>query len=136
MMSGSKHTMPESDEEVQKQVEAVFGFCPCLWMANPSCSSHPKWRGCNNYCTHGIWEVNDLLDAIVIHKTCFNHGCGHASTMCTLVLCTASSPQKDWSRPVDLPLCTAYELLHLCHVDGHRGNISHCISYHLSIDPN
>jgi superfamily II DNA helicase RecQ len=31
MMSGSKHTMPESDEEVQKQVEAVFGFRLCLW---------------------------------------------------------------------------------------------------------
>lgn len=31
MMSGLKHTMPESDEEVQKQVEAVFGFHPCLW---------------------------------------------------------------------------------------------------------
>ena len=30
-MSGLKHTMPESDEEVQKQVEAVFGFRPCLW---------------------------------------------------------------------------------------------------------
>ena len=31
VMSGSKHTMPKSDEEVQKQVEAVFGFRPCLW---------------------------------------------------------------------------------------------------------
>ena len=25
------HTMPESDEEVRDQVEAVFGFRPCLW---------------------------------------------------------------------------------------------------------
>jgi hypothetical protein len=23
--------MPESDEEVQRQVEEVFGFKPCLW---------------------------------------------------------------------------------------------------------
>ena len=30
-MSGPSHTMPDSDEEVQDQVEAVFGFCPCLW---------------------------------------------------------------------------------------------------------
>jgi hypothetical protein len=25
------HTMPYSNEEVRDQVEAVFGFCPCLW---------------------------------------------------------------------------------------------------------
>ena len=25
------HTMPDSDEEVQDQIEAVFGFRPCLW---------------------------------------------------------------------------------------------------------
>jgi superfamily II DNA helicase RecQ len=31
MMSGLKHTMLENNEEVQKQVEAIFGFCPCLW---------------------------------------------------------------------------------------------------------
>ena len=30
-MSGPSHTMPDSDEEVQSQVEAVFGFCACLW---------------------------------------------------------------------------------------------------------
>ena len=30
-MSGLKHTMPKSDEEVQKQMEAVFGFRLCLW---------------------------------------------------------------------------------------------------------
>ena len=53
----------------------------CLWissvpMANPSCLSHPKWRWCNNYCTHRIREVNDLLDAIVIHKT-WNYCCGY-----------------------------------------------------------
>ena len=46
----------------------------CFWissvpMANPSHLSNPKWRWYNNYCTHGIWEVNNLLDAIVIHKT-------------------------------------------------------------------
>jgi superfamily II DNA helicase RecQ len=23
--------MPDNDEEVQKQVREVFGFCPCLW---------------------------------------------------------------------------------------------------------
>ena len=53
----------------------------CLWissmpMANPSRSSHPKWRWRHNYCTHGIWEVNDLLDAIVIHKT-RDYCCGY-----------------------------------------------------------
>ena len=30
-MGGLPHTMPESDEEVQRQVEEVFGFKPCLW---------------------------------------------------------------------------------------------------------
>ena len=30
-MAGLLHTMPESDEEVQRQVEEVFGFKPCLW---------------------------------------------------------------------------------------------------------
>jgi hypothetical protein len=30
-MAGLPHTMPESDEEVQRQVEEVFGFKPCLW---------------------------------------------------------------------------------------------------------
>ena len=26
-----QHTMPDSDEEVQRDVEKVFGFKPCLW---------------------------------------------------------------------------------------------------------
>jgi hypothetical protein len=26
-----KHTMPESDEEVQRQVEEKLGVRPCLW---------------------------------------------------------------------------------------------------------
>ena len=26
-----QHTMPDSDEEVQRYVEKVFGFKPCLW---------------------------------------------------------------------------------------------------------
>jgi superfamily II DNA/RNA helicase len=26
-----KHTMPKSDEEVQRQVEEKLGVCPCLW---------------------------------------------------------------------------------------------------------
>ena len=30
-MSEPTHTMPDSDKEVQSQVEAVFGFRPCLW---------------------------------------------------------------------------------------------------------
>jgi len=30
-MAGLPHTMPESDKEVQRQVEEVFGFKPCLW---------------------------------------------------------------------------------------------------------
>src|ERR1700729_688493 len=30
-MPGHLHTMPESDEDVQIQVEQVFGFRPCLW---------------------------------------------------------------------------------------------------------
>ena len=30
-MAGLLHTMPKSDEEVQRQVEEVFGFKPCLW---------------------------------------------------------------------------------------------------------
>ena len=30
-MPGRPHTMPESDEDVQIQVEQVFGFRPCLW---------------------------------------------------------------------------------------------------------
>jgi hypothetical protein len=30
-MSEPTHTMPDNDEEVQSQVEAVFGFRPCLW---------------------------------------------------------------------------------------------------------
>jgi superfamily II DNA helicase RecQ len=32
-MTGLPHTIPESDEEVQRrvQVEGVFGFKPCLW---------------------------------------------------------------------------------------------------------
>jgi hypothetical protein len=30
-MPNLSHTMPDSDEEVQDQVEAVFGFHPCLW---------------------------------------------------------------------------------------------------------
>ena len=30
-MPNLSHTMPDSDEEVQDQVEAVFGFRPCLW---------------------------------------------------------------------------------------------------------
>ena len=31
IMAGLPHTMPESDEEVQRLVEEVFGFKPCLW---------------------------------------------------------------------------------------------------------
>ena len=30
-MPGRPHTMPDSDEEVQRQVEEAFGVCPCLW---------------------------------------------------------------------------------------------------------
>ena len=30
-MAGLLHTIPESDEEVQRQVEEVFGFKPFLW---------------------------------------------------------------------------------------------------------
>jgi len=30
-MAGLLHTMPKSDEEVQRQVQEVFGFKPCLW---------------------------------------------------------------------------------------------------------
>ena len=30
-MPGRLHTMPESDKDVQIQVEQVCGFCPCLW---------------------------------------------------------------------------------------------------------
>lgn len=30
-MTGLCHTMPDSDEQVQKDVEQVFGFKPCLW---------------------------------------------------------------------------------------------------------
>jgi superfamily II DNA helicase RecQ len=30
-MTGLPNTIPESDEEVQRQVEGVFGFKPCLW---------------------------------------------------------------------------------------------------------
>ena len=30
-MAGLAHTMPESDKEVQRQVEEVFGFKPCFW---------------------------------------------------------------------------------------------------------
>ena len=30
-MPGLPHSMPDNDEEVQKHVQEVFGFCPCLW---------------------------------------------------------------------------------------------------------
>jgi superfamily II DNA helicase RecQ len=30
-MPNLSHTMPDNGEEVQDQVEAVFGFRPCLW---------------------------------------------------------------------------------------------------------
>ena len=36
-MAGLPHTMPESDEEVQIQVEEVFGFKPCLWQCSSGC---------------------------------------------------------------------------------------------------
>jgi hypothetical protein len=31
VMPVRQHTMPDSDEEVQRDVEKVFGFKPCLW---------------------------------------------------------------------------------------------------------
>ena len=31
VMPIKQHTMPDSDEEVQRDVEKVFGFKPCLW---------------------------------------------------------------------------------------------------------
>ena len=37
-MAGLLHTMPESDEEVQIQVEEVFGFKPCLWQHSSGCT--------------------------------------------------------------------------------------------------
>lgn len=46
-----QHTMLESDEEVQRDVEKVFGFKPCLWQ---------------------IWVVHDILagkDVITIAPT-------------------------------------------------------------------
>ena len=37
-MAGLPHTMPESDKEVQRQVEEVFGFKPCLWQIRVVCA--------------------------------------------------------------------------------------------------
>jgi hypothetical protein len=36
-MPGLPHTMPESDEEVQEQVHAVFGYRPRLWQIRVVC---------------------------------------------------------------------------------------------------
>ena len=30
-MAVRQHTMPDSDEEVQRDIEKVFGYKPCLW---------------------------------------------------------------------------------------------------------
>ena len=30
--------MPDSDEEVQRQVEEAFGVCPCLWQICAICA--------------------------------------------------------------------------------------------------
>jgi hypothetical protein len=49
-IAGLPHTMPESDKEVQKQVEEVFGFKPCLWQIH--CSSEP---GSLLWC-QGFWK--------------------------------------------------------------------------------
>jgi superfamily II DNA helicase RecQ len=32
-----KHTMPDSDKEVQRLVEEKFGVCPCLWQIQVVC---------------------------------------------------------------------------------------------------
>ena len=37
-MPGHLHTMPQSDEDVQIQVEQVFGFCPHLWQICVVCA--------------------------------------------------------------------------------------------------
>jgi hypothetical protein len=37
-MPGLPHTMPESNEEVQEQVHAVFGYRPCLWQICVVCA--------------------------------------------------------------------------------------------------
>ena len=37
-MPNLSHTMPDNDEEVQDQVEAVFGFHPCLWQIRVVCA--------------------------------------------------------------------------------------------------
>jgi superfamily II DNA helicase RecQ len=37
-MHGLPHSMPDNDEEVQKHVQEVFGFCPCLWQIQVVCA--------------------------------------------------------------------------------------------------
>ena len=32
-----QYTMPDSDEKVQRQVEEIFGFKPCLWQIGVVC---------------------------------------------------------------------------------------------------
>jgi len=73
-MPGHLHTMPKSDEDIQIQVEQVFGFHPCFWQIH-GCPYHACWQGCHPYCSNRVHEVFDLLDASALHQVWNYNGC-------------------------------------------------------------